>query len=98
MFKLILIFVFITVVFIFFKKFVMKFNEIIFKVNPYFQTIIVATLLIILLYILIFFKVDVKSVSNIITFSFIIGTIYVGVVFQQYYFKLSDQFSQKLRK
>ncbi len=93
--NLFIIILIIGILFLLFKKVVNQFESKILKINPYVQILISLFVLFIISFILMYFAIDAVIFGKIVIVLSLISTIYLGVVFQHYYFMLSDKFNKE---
>lgn len=96
MLNLIMIMIVVATIFAVLKSITKKRN--ILKVNPYIQTVVLSLILIIVYIVVIVLRMPLNVTMAILIIISLIVTIYLAVLFQTYYFKLSDKFDQKVGK
>ncbi len=96
MLELLLIVTVVTGLFIGFKK-IIKMYELL-KINPYLQTVLLSIILIVVYNLVILIKLPINIVVGILVVLCTVVTVYLAVLFQAYYYKLSDKYNEMVEK
>ncbi len=96
MLELLLIVTVVTGLFIGFKK-IIKMYELL-KINPYLQTVLLSIILIVVYNLVILIQLPINIVVGILVVLCTVVTVYLAVLFQAYYYKLSDKYSEMVEK
>ncbi len=96
MLEILLIVMVITGLFIGFKKVIKKYELL--KVNPYIQTILLSIMLVIFYVLILSINLPVNVTVAILVVVSLNVTIYLAVLFQAYYYKLSDKYHEMVEK